>query len=81
MIIPIVCYTEDCANLGKTINVVRGILPSDVDDFFEGYDGDCAEDWCPTCHVLGVAEDPFMEHEWENRYFEKLPSDHLSFAI
>ena len=80
MIIPIVCYTPDCSNRGKAINEVCGVLPDDLDDFFMGYDEDCPEDWCPLCNMLGIAQDPLVEHVWENRYFEPGHDAHLPVA-
>jgi hypothetical protein len=71
MIIPIVCDTQDCTKAGQEVNRVSGILPPDLDLFYEGHDGSELEDQCPVCGQAGVAEDPIFEHEWEKKYFDK----------
>ena len=71
MIIPIVCETPGCKDRGRELNQVSGILPPDVNLFFEGYDGSELEDQCLVCGQVGVAQDPILQHQWENKYFDR----------
>lgn len=59
IVIPIICENPHCANLDNLVNVVSGITTDDMDLFYESYDGTDAEDYCPVCGELGVAEDPW----------------------
>ena len=70
MIVPIICENPDCKNAGQEVNRVSGILPPDVNLFYEGYDGVESEDQCPVCGEAGVVADPVLEHEWEARYYD-----------
>ena len=71
MKVPIVCCEPDCANNGITVNEVSKINPQDLDDFYESFDGSSPEDHCPLCGNLGVIEDPYFEHEWERKYYDR----------
>jgi hypothetical protein len=55
---PIVCESPGCRNEGAVINRIAGIVPADIDAFFEDYDGSGPDDVCPLCHAPGIAADP-----------------------
>ena len=63
MKIPNVCETTGCANEGRAVNIVSGIPDSEIDLFYESFDGPDEADYCPLCGALGVAEDPVNEDE------------------
>ena len=60
LVVPIICENALCQNSGKLVNRVYGINTSEIDLFYENYDGSIEEDYCPICGELGIAEDPIM---------------------
>lgn len=69
MKVPIVCYTDACSQRGSLVNMVSNISPPDLDGFYEGFMNPDPADFCPACGQLGIAEDPEIEHAWEELYF------------
>lgn len=59
--VPLVCETTGCNNSGNVVNLVSGIIPQDLDLFYEDYDGSAPEDRCPLCGQPAIAQDPLRE--------------------